>query len=205
MTTYRVLEPDESYTFSRYFELPFVPDEILADLNHRLIQDTLVLPQFSGEFPLDRLVQTLDRNMRLVSPLTETARREALIAPVLLEVCDRLQIKLNIEYAVRVSDWLKGSLDYYMQNGRDLLVIEAKQSDLSKGFTQLAAELIALSQWTTSDAPIVYGAVTTGEIWKFGMLDRGERVIVEDRSLYLLNRDLETIVRSLLGILSNGK
>ncbi|NJL20791.1 MAG: hypothetical protein HC895_08225 [Leptolyngbyaceae cyanobacterium SM1_3_5] len=205
MTAYRVLDLAKTYTFSQYFDLPFLPDEILGDLGHRLIQDTLTLPRFEGELELlDRLSATLYRNTHRVSLLSETARREAIIAPMLLEVCDRLGIKLSIEYAVRVSDWLKGPLDYYMQNGRDLLVIEAKQSDLSKGFTQLAAELIALSQWTKTDAPVIYGAVTTGEIWKFGMIDRGDRLIVEDRHLYLLDRDLETIVRSLLGALSSG-
>nr|MDZ8163459.1 hypothetical protein [Nostoc sp. CmiSLP01]MDZ8287103.1 hypothetical protein [Nostoc sp. ChiSLP01] len=48
-----------------------------------------------------------------------------------------------------------------------MLVIEAKQSDLGRGFTQLAVELIALDQWTRSETPILYGVVTTGEDWLF--------------------------------------
>ena len=39
---------------------------------------------------------------------------------------------------------LKGSLDYYLYSVGKLLVIEAKNADLAKGFTQLAVELIAL-------------------------------------------------------------
>jgi hypothetical protein len=37
-----------------------------------------------------------------------------------------------------VSDRLKGTLDYLLQSRHDLLVIEAKKDDLTKGFTQLA-------------------------------------------------------------------
>jgi hypothetical protein len=64
-----------------------------------------------------------------------------------------------------------------------LLVIEAKQADLTKGFTTLAVELIALDQWTNSDTPLLFGAVTTGEDWRFGIYKREEKIILEDIKL----------------------
>jgi hypothetical protein len=36
-------------------------------------------------------------------------------------------------------------------------VVEAKNADLAKGFTQLAVELIAIDQWLDSPAPDIYG------------------------------------------------
>jgi predicted transposase YdaD len=50
-----------------------------------------------------------------------------------------------------VSDHLKGTLDYLLQSRHDLLVMVAKKDDLTKGFTQLAVELIALSQVTEQE------------------------------------------------------
>ncbi|MEH2369307.1 hypothetical protein [Nostoc sp.] len=73
-----------------------------------------------------------------VNPISKAAKREVLIAPILLEICDKTQIPLNIEYPINVSEQLKESFDYYISSSNSLLVVEAKQSDLSRGFTQLA-------------------------------------------------------------------
>ncbi|MEI6441839.1 MAG: hypothetical protein WCO29_01595 [Nostocales cyanobacterium ELA583] len=54
---------------------------------------------------------------------------------------------MKIEYAVNVNNWLKGNLDYLLRSQQSLLVIEAKNDDLSRGFTQFAVELIALQRF----------------------------------------------------------
>ncbi|MBD1843187.1 hypothetical protein H6F89_07170 [Cyanobacteria bacterium FACHB-63] len=61
--------------------------------------------------------------------------------------------------------------DYYVRTTTGLVIIEAKQSDLVRGFVQLAAELIALDAKTESSARILSGVVTTGDLWKFGQFD----------------------------------
>jgi hypothetical protein len=80
-------------------------------------------------------------------------------------------------------------------------VIEAKQADLVRGFTQLSAELIALDQWTKSTAPILYGAVTTGEDWRFGLFDRSRKVIQQDSRRLLVPQELVELVEILTYIL----
>ena len=45
-----------------------------------------------------------------------------------------------------VSDKLQGALDYYLKGTQNLLVIEAKNEDLERGFKQLGVELIALDR-----------------------------------------------------------
>jgi hypothetical protein len=202
--TRRILKAGESYPFSRYFELPFTLEDILLELDCTLCRTPISLPTTHTIPALENLRQQLERNLRRTNLLNESTRREALISPVLLEVCDLADQTLNIEYAISVNDYLKGTLDYYIA-ASNLLVIEAKQSDLVRGFTQLAVELVALDQWMRSDTPQIYGAVTTGEVWKFGVFDRTSRQVLEDRHLYPLLPQPEPLVRILLGILQAEK
>jgi hypothetical protein len=108
----------------------------------------------------------------------------------------------RVEYPILVSSWLKGDLDYYFQSS-NLLIIEAKRDNLYAGFTQLGAGLIALDQWIDLDVPILYGAVTTGIDWQFGIFDRATKTLTEDLKLYRVPEELETLVRILLGILAD--
>jgi hypothetical protein len=82
-----------------------------------------------------------------------------------------------------------------------LLVEEAKNDDLSRGFTQLAAELIALAQAEEQD--ILYGAVTIGDAWRFGRLEASQKAIAQDITLYRVPDDLEDLTQILIGILTN--
>lgn len=185
MSRPRIIQPGQSYTFSKYLELSFTPEDILAELGCSYDRERLLLPKSEYDVnKIEDLQRLIERNLRRVKLLSEDARKQAIIAPILLEVCEITQTQLNIEYFVSVSEQLKGSFDYYISKGKGLLVIEAKQADLSRGFTQLAVELIALDQWTNSDTPVLYGAVTTGEDWRFAIYKRHEKQIIEDRKLY---------------------
>ncbi len=83
------------------------------------------------------------------------------------------------------------------------MVLEAKQSDIRRGFTQLAVELIALEKSVDNETAILYGAVTNGDDWKFGTLNRENQLISEDIKLYRVPEGLEELVRVLVGILSS--
>jgi hypothetical protein len=199
----KVLNPQESYTFSKYFELPYAPEDILADLGCTLERtDREALPHSRDDLVwLPALADSLGRRLQRVNMTTEQARREALIFPVIDRICDYLNCPINIEYTVAVSNWLKGSLDYFIPSPGNLLIVEAKQSDLTKGFTQLAVELIAIDRWVDSESSVLYGAVSTGEIWRFGQLDRSRRHITECLPLHPVPQDLEFVARTLTGIL----
>ncbi|MCL6434854.1 MAG: hypothetical protein K6T90_11685 [Leptolyngbyaceae cyanobacterium HOT.MB2.61] len=112
----RVLDPKESYTFSQYFDLPYTPQDILADLGCTLTRtDSANLPY--SEAPLEwlpALSDSLKRRLKRVNITTEQSWREALIFPVIDQICDQLNYPLHIEYTLSVSNWLKGSLDYYI-------------------------------------------------------------------------------------------
>lgn len=197
----RLILTEESYTFSQYFGLAFETGDILQELGYGFDTRALQLPTAQPDTLNEAaLAVELQDNLAMVDPSSETARRESLIFPVLKAVCHANSLKLRIEYPIRVSELLRGTLDYLIPDGRNLLVVEAKQADLARGFTQLAVELIALSQWKPNFSNLLYGAVTTGESWKFGILDCAQATVVKDTNTYSIPINLGRLLSILYGI-----
>jgi hypothetical protein len=197
-----LLEAGKSYTFRSFFEMPYEVDDILSEFGVSYSAQKLTLPQ--AEAPsavVEPLKAELEDRLQLVLLSSETARREMLVAPVLVRVARLSKSQLRIEYPLIVNDQLKGKLDYLVKGNQSLLVIEAKNDDLTRGFTQLAVELIALSR-VEATQKILYGAVTIGNTWLFGRLDVAAQQVVQDISLYRVPEDLHTVMAILIGILS---
>ncbi|MFN6571305.1 hypothetical protein [Dendronalium sp. ChiSLP03b] len=185
MSKHNILKPDQSYTFSQYFQLTNSTAEIVAEFEYSYERTSLVLSRYSDEIKyLEFLQEYLQRNIRLFNPIAEISIREFLIAPILAEIYDQTQAQLYSEYPLNVNDKLKGTLDYYLHKSNSLLVIKAKQSDIRRGFTQLAVELIALDKSLDNQSSILYGAVTNGDDWKFGTLHREQKLVTENIKLY---------------------
>jgi hypothetical protein len=196
----KILRKEESYTFAKYFELAYDIEDILADLDCSFERTLLDLPKTDQVIPeINELRQQILDGIQYVSITSEQARREFLIAPIIRHICRQTHKRVRVEYPINVNDWLQGTLDYYFP---DLLVIEAKRDNLDNGFTQLAVELIALDEWTNSDIPILYGAVTTGNDWRFGKFHRQQRQIIQDIKLYRVPEELEILVAILINLLS---
>ncbi|WP_336622321.1 hypothetical protein [Chlorogloeopsis sp. ULAP01] len=201
-----ILKPNETYTFRSYFLMKFAPADILKELGANLVKDAINLPiADSSQFTrLQDLRQRLEEGIARVSLTSEAARREVLIAPILLEVAHITEATVNIEYPIEVDQYLRGELDYYLQAKHSVLVVEAKQADITRGFTQLATELIALDSWVETEDSILYGAVTTGDIWQFGSFHRSSRMVTQDLMLYRVPTDLEVLMQILVGILTQA-
>lgn len=199
-----ILDPNRSYTFSNYFDLNVDAFDLVAEFGYTLIRTQLLLPHFSGELKqLDALKERIDAILPYVDLVNETARREIFIAPIVSELVRITHARLSIEYPLQVNQKLQGSLDYYLRTQTHLLVIEAKQADLTRGFTQLAMEMIALDQWTELPQPYLLGAVTTGNIWQFGVLHRQSKQIEQGLNLYRVTEDIEAVIRILLAALKS--
>jgi hypothetical protein len=207
-----LLDPKQTYTFSRYFELGFESGDLATEFGYSLTRKPLQLPLFAGE--LDRLQSLSDRINEVLPyvPLTsEMARREILISPVATELIHYTRAELRIEYVLKVSGWLQGSLDYLLRNRQNhqVLVIEAKYEDLTRGFTQLIAELVAIDQWENSPdvsvQPILIGAISTGAIWQFARLDRSTRHFEQGINSYRVPEDLEPLMRILVAALTHDR
>lgn len=187
----------------------FEASELAAEFGYQLTRKALQLPQSSAI--LDRVQELRERIEEVLPyvPLTsEQARREILISRVITELIHYTQAELRIEYPLKVSDRLQGSLDYLLRvkvPTAQLLVIEAKYEDITKGFTQLVAELIAVDQWDGSPEisiqPILIGAISTGTIWQFATLERTAKQFEQGINSYRVPEDLEPLMRILVATL----
>lgn len=194
-------------TFADFFKLNLDVEDITAHFGYSFQAKNYALPRTAvlNSERLQDLKSRLEESLPYLSLTTEMARREFLIAPVLLELIHYVHTKIKVEFPLEVSDQLKGTVDYYLQTENSLLVIEAKNADLQKGFNQLAVELIALDQWLKNETSAIYGAVSMGNIWQFGILDRSNHHLSQDLNLYRVPADLEVLLQilvSMLGVVS---
>lgn len=202
----KILKADKKYTFLDYFELNYPTEEIVAEFGYQYIFTELKLPKADFSInKLDRLRQTYITKLPFISLTSETAKREFYIAPLLFELLDYVKAKIDVEYPLNAGENLSGSLDYLIKFTHNLLIIEAKKGDLEKGFNQLSVELIALDKITETSQPLLFGAVTLGDVWRFGVLDREKKLIKKDMNAYTLLTDLEVILSIFIGILSATK
>ena len=203
MAKLNLLQENKSYTFRSYFEFNYEADEIIAEFDYSLIRTSLSLPKTTKKITdIKEIRQKIADVLPFVSLSNETARRETLVSPVLLEIVRICQCQLRIEYPLHVNNWLKGTLDYLLRSTNNLLVIEAKKDDLTRGFTQLAVELIALAQIESQE--VYYGAVTIGNVWQFGKLDIKRKEIYQDLNLLRVPDDLDDLMKVLVGILQDS-
>lgn len=197
----KILQEGVSYTFRSYFELPQDTDEILAEFGYDYGKARLALPLSQQPIPgLDGLKAQIEATLPYVQLTSESAKREVLVAPVLTRVATLSHQVLRFEYPLKVNDWLQGNLDYLIRSHQQIVVVEAKRDDLTRGFTQLAVEMIALAM--DEAAPnTIYGAVTMGNLWVFGKLNRAAQTIIQDIGGYQVPDDVAVLVKTLVGIL----
>lgn len=199
-----VYDANSGYTFSDYFRLNSSAVEIAALLGCTYERAYLNLPHFEDALPeLNTLQNRLEQNLIHIAMTSEMARREFLIAPILAQLLDYVDARLSIERTISVNNILQGALDYYLEASACCVVIEAKNADLQRGFHQLMAEMVALDQHPETPAsPLLYGAITVGDVWQFGRLHRPTKAIYQDLALYTIPAQVETLLRTLIGILT---
>lgn len=203
-----LLDSAQSYTFSKYFELRFESSELAEELGYSLSRKDIQFLSFEGDLPfLVELKQRIQDVLPHVALTSELAKREILIAPVITELIRFTQAELRIEYPLKVSNYLQGSLDYLlrMDSSHALIVISLCFDDIESGFTQLLAELVAIDRWEKApQSTLLVGAVSTGNLWQFGTLDRTTKQFTQGINAYRVPSDLDPLVRVLVSVLQNG-
>ncbi|MEM7134266.1 MAG: hypothetical protein AAF702_48800 [Chloroflexota bacterium] len=192
-----ILDGSKTYTFSDYFKLPYPTSEILAELGYDYAIAPLGIPVPPVDTSWVTLASELEQKQRNLIASSETAIREFYVAPMMLKLMDHIQFTLAIEYTVNVSERLRGVVDYVLRGQQSVVVIEAKEANIDRGFTQLAVEMIAVA--ARYDESIIYGAVTTGLLWRFGRFDGRE--ITRDTDVHLLPHALPTVAGSIMSLL----
>ncbi len=116
---------------------------------------------------------------------TEKASSELIIVNVLLEVKRQLNVSFfsGIDFTVNKEKGLNGFCDFIISQSPEqlfldvpvLAVVEAKNEKIVGGLGQCVAEMIAAKIYNEREGnavPCLYGAVTTGHIWKFLRLEQ---------------------------------
>ncbi len=134
-----------------------------------------------------------------LSVSTEKARSELIIAPVLLEIWRMTGRQVGffsgVIFDVDKAQGLDGFCDYILtRTPRQLFIeapivmlVEAKNEDMKRGYGQCLAEMLAAQRFNAMDGQgpgSVYGAVTTGERWKFLELE-GTTARIDSEDYYL--------------------
>jgi hypothetical protein len=140
---------------------------------------------------------------------TEKAKSEWLVSPILVQARkltnERVQLFSGEEFNVDQERGLNGFCDFLFSKSTNkftvdapvLMLVEAKRGEIESGFGQCIAEMVAAQTYNQSKSkniPIIYGCVTSGNLWQFLKLESNEIAI--DPNSYLV-----TPVQKILGIL----
>jgi hypothetical protein len=106
----QILKSAVSCSFNQFFDLPFTIDDILAEFGCTIDRIAINLPRKTLDRPLDNLRHELKRNRQRIELVNEMARHEALIGPLLFEVAEIANQRINVEYSIIVSEHLRGRL-----------------------------------------------------------------------------------------------
>jgi len=156
------------------------------------------------------LTSTLQENLPLAIAInTEKARSELIIMPVLLELRRRSNVPISLfsgsEFNIDIEQGLAGFCDYIISKSKEQLtinfpvvaIVEAKNENIKGGLGQCIAEMFAAQLFNQQEGNLIttiYGAVTTGELWKFLKLI-GNIVSIDLTDYYITDRE------KILGIL----
>lgn len=175
-----------------------------------------LFPQIELVEPSEYLKITLKRNLKVAFDNdTKKARSELIIAPLLIEVREifdgKISLFLGREFNVNASQGLNGLCDYILTASEFSLEIEApvirivaaKNESSNFGLGQCIAEMVAAQRFNlTRDRIIesIYGAVTTGRIWRFVKLSE-RTVLIDNQELVIKDAD-DVNISKILAILS---
>ena len=161
----------------------------------------------------EKLTSTLEETTELALAInTEKARSEMIITPILLELRPKANYQISLfsgtDFNVDVEKGLNSYCDFVISRAREqltinapvVIIVEAKNENIKGGLGQCAAGMLAAQLFNEQEGngiKTVYGAVTTGDIWKFLKLE-GTDIFIDLNNYYI--KELNKI----LGILCQG-
>jgi hypothetical protein len=167
-----------------------------SDFTLARVKEELGLTVFEGKSLFDEvspiapssfLQEGLKRSRRFVTLVnTEKARSEFLIAPILGEVLEQVQsvgsLFSGTDFNVDQARGLQGFCDFILSRSPEqveveapvVTIVEAKNESIKSGLGQCIAEMLAaqiFNQRKGRSVDRIYGAVTTGDLWRFLVLE----------------------------------
>jgi hypothetical protein len=192
----------------------FTIAKVIEQFSLSLVETQNLLPDTLEVSLSPYLQEFITKNLQLAIALnTEKARSELVICPVLLSVKENVRnISLfsGEELNVDPSLGLNGVCDFIISQSPEqsylkapvVLVVEAKKEDLKAGIGQCTAEMVAALKFNDlhdNNIDTVYGAVTTGTLWRF--LKLHQSILTLDLDEYPLS-PLENTISRLMQMVS---
>ena len=144
--------------------------------------------------PSELLKAVLARNIPLATAIgTEKAKSEMIVADVLVELREQLDRKISlfsgIDFNVDDELGLTGVCDFVISlspvqfdlEAPVIVLVEAENDNLEVGLGQCVAEMVAAQHFNAeqgNDIARVYGATTTGVLWRFLKLE-GQKLHID--------------------------
>ncbi|BCL34517.1 hypothetical protein [Nostoc sp. MS1] len=161
----------------------------------------------------EKLINSLAETTELALAInTEKARSEMIITPILLEVRRNANYQISLfsgtDFNVDAEKGLNGYCDFVISRSKEqltinapvIIIVEAKNENIKGGLGQCMAAMLAaqiFNEREGNEIKTIYGAVTTGDIWKFLKLE-GANLFVDLNNYYIKE------INKILGILSQG-
>ena len=196
----------------------FTIDDIRDKLNLTIQDVTAVIFPIQLTQPTSLLKETLSENTPLALAIdTEKARSELIVAPILVELrkmCDcQIIFFSGTDLTIDKEKGLNGVCDFIVSQSAEQLfldapvftLVEAKNDNIKSGIPQCIAEMVAarlFNQKRGNSIPRIYGAVTTGSLWKFMKLE-DDKVYIETMDYFIEN--IETILGILIQIVRDTR
>ncbi len=187
----------------------------LKKIFHLTISRPVLFPQVVPLEPPAWLHQVLEVGFAM-SVVSEKARSEFLVAPILVHLQEmyRQQISIysGVKFDIAPEQGLRGICDFIISlspmlptvQAPVLVMVEAKKNDIEEGLGQCVGEMIAAQLFNQQEGNVVssiYGCVTTGENWQFLRLT--DTALMIDRQRYFLT-NLPNIFGILNGIIQEN-
>ncbi len=145
--------------------------------------------------------------------VSEKARSEFIVAPILLELRrvlgDTISVLSGVRLDVAPDEGLQGVCDFIISRTAPVpivqaplvFIVEAKKGDLDEGLGQCAAEMEGARRFNAAEGregQVVYGCVTSGEAWQFLRLD-DKTLTIDPEKIYIehVDRILGVLVKML--------
>ncbi len=165
----------------------FIIQMLRENLNLDIIEDQNLFSSVPPASVPPLLTDLLQRYLPLAITIsTEKVRSELIIAPILAEFKlsfkDQVSLFSGIEFNVDVKRGLNGRCDYIIAKSKEqlmlqapvLMLVEAKNDNITGGIPQCLAEMVAahlFNQQKNTALETVYDVVTTGSLWRFLKLE----------------------------------
>lgn len=189
----------------------FTLKKVKSELNIKLAEKNSVFSHIKAIEISSYLEDTLKRNVSLALAInTEKARSELITINILLEIKEKFSDKISLfsgtDFNVDKEKGLTGFCDFIISSSPEQLylespiitIAEAKNENIISGLGQCIAEMYAARIYNEKEGHAlssVYGAVTTGDEWKFIKLVKDTAYI--DIDSYYINE-----IGQIVGILT---